>query len=651
MSPTNCSSVTSRQRGQPRKAANLSGRRQPGALAQRTRDEPVDLVEVIDLCKYGRALVVRPVGRTSGPSTAAPLGGAVRYPTGTRRVLTKTVAGSRQDVRMLFGDSAHLRKARGAFFTPQDVARFVADWAIRSTEDAVLEPSCGEAVFLHAGGRDGRHRGRLVGVELHAASAAESERTLRAEGINATIRTGDFFTAEPDASFDAVIGNPPYVRYQDFSGEARTRSRAAALRAGVSLTGLASSWAAFTVHSARFLKPGGRLGLVLPAELLTVNYAADVRRFLMQHFQSVRLVIFVERIFPGVLEEVVLLLADGFHPDGENGADHCQVYQVQDAGALQDFAMPSKWVPASPSAKWTASVMSANALTAYNEVSTSTGFGNLETWGDTTLGMVTGNNKYFALSPRKVAELGLGSAELLPLSPPGSRHLRRLTFTESMRSGLGQADAATWLFRPGEEPSAAAKRYIRTGELASVDEAYKCRVRSPWWRVPFVRPADLLLTYMNADTPRITTNRARAHHLNSVHGIYLRPGVRKDGMDLLPLAALNSVTLLGAEIVGRAYGGGMLKLEPREADQLPVPSVELARKHRVELSALRPLVTSHLRQGRLLEAVHTVDQVLLTGGLGMSRRALSAVREAHAEMTARRVARGKGKGSGARTDA
>jgi hypothetical protein len=146
---------------------------------------------------------------------------------------------------------------------------------------------------------------------------------------------------------------------------------------------------------------------------------------------------------------------------------------------------------------------------------------------------------------------------------------------------------------------------------------------------------------MNADTPRVTTNRVRAHHLNSVHGIYLHPVARKDGMDLLPIASLNSVTLLGAEIVGRAYGGGMLKIEPREADHLPVPSPELLRRHRTELTRLRPRLTAYLRQGRLLDAAHLVDEVLLVGGLDLSHSQLTSVRGAHAAMTARRAARGK----------
>ncbi|WP_193611826.1 Eco57I restriction-modification methylase domain-containing protein [Nocardioides lijunqiniae] len=542
---------------------------------------------------------------------------------------------------MLPGDSAALRKARGAFFTPQPVARFIADWAVKSEDDAILEPSCGEAIFLHEAGRDGRHQGALDGVELHSPSAAESERTLRAEGIRASIRSGDFFACTPDGSYDAVIGNPPYVRYQDFSGDARLRAREAALRAGVSLTGLASSWAAFTVHSALFLKEGGRLGLVLPAELLTVNYAADVRRFLMQHFRSVGLVLFVDRVFPGVQEEVVLLLADGFGRSGTKGTDHCDIFQVQDAAALSEFAMGRKWKPSSPSAKWSGLMLSGAADAAYVTATGSSGFSELQAWGETTLGMVTGNNKYFALSPTRVEELGLVQSDLIRLSPPGSRHLRGLSFTNRSHSALGDRGAATWLFRPVQDPSPAARKYIEAGEAAGVHLAYKCRVRNPWWRVPYVRQADLFLTYMNADTPRITTNRAGAHHLNSVHGIFLRAEYRDIGAQLLPLASLNSMTLLGAETVGRAYGGGMLKLEPREADVLPVPSVELVGAHRVELLALRRPVSDHLRGGRLLDAVRLVDDVLLAGALGLRDREIDAVREARAEMTKRRVARGR----------
>ena len=302
-------------------------------------------------------------------------------------------------------EGAATRKARGAFFTPPDLCRYVADWAVRSATDDILEPSCGEAAFLLAAGErldalaraTGANRGRLDGVELHGRSAREAERAVRAAGHDVRVQVGDFFLVTPTGTYDAVVGNPPYVRYQDFSGVARARRREAALRAGVPLTGLASSWAAFTVHAALFLKTGGRLGLVLPAELLTVNYAAEVRRFLMERFARVRLVLFTERVFPGVLEEVVLLLADGYD---EGPASHCELHQVRTAADLSTSAGVARlWKPRSADGKWTPSLMSTSALAAYIAVESADDFTTLHEWGETTLGMVTGNNRYFAVVP------------------------------------------------------------------------------------------------------------------------------------------------------------------------------------------------------------------------------------------------------------
>ncbi|KJL22923.1 Modification methylase Eco57IB [Microbacterium oxydans] len=545
-------------------------------------------------------------------------------------------------------DTATLRKARGAFFTPDAIAEFTTNWAVRSADDLVLEPSCGEAAFLTQAVRRLTELQlatsalpmppRVDGVEIHEASAAEAERLVRAAGGDPNITVSDFFIVRPEPKYTAVIGNPPYIRYQDFSGEARTRSREAALQAGVNMSGLASSWAAFTVHSALMLRKGGRLALVVPAELLSVNYAAEVRRFLFDRFAHVDLVLFTERVFAEVQEEVVLLLADGYE---EGSAKHASIYQAQNAAALSETLAATTWTPTDPAEKWTPSLLSADALGVYSGLLSSGDFTTLETWGDTTLGMVTGNNKYFAMSPEKVAELGLAESDLLKLSPPGSSHLRGLVFSSDAWRALGKKGSATYLFRPNGEPSAAAWEYINAGETASVNTAYKCRVRKPWWRVPLVKPADLFLTYMNADTPRITTNEAKALHLNSVHGIYLRPEHSKVGRKFLPLAALTSMTLVGAETVGRSYGGGMLKIEPREADRLPVPSPEVVAAASDPLTALRPQLATRLRYGRLVEAAKLVDDVLLIGELGMKRSEVKALRDAHAELTARRTARGQ----------
>lgn len=540
-------------------------------------------------------------------------------------------------------DTPELRKERGAFFTPAAITAFVANWAIRTGADRVMEPSAGEAAFLvPAVQRLSKLRRRKVpepevdGVEIHAYSAKMARQRIRNAGGKAHVRQSDFFDIAPEPNYDAVIGNPPYIRYQNFSGEARAKARRAAFRGGVVLTGLASSWAAFTVHSALFLKRGGRLGLVLPAELLSVNYAAPVRQFLFDRFRSVELVLFSEQVFPEAEADVVLLLAEGY---GEGPAGHATIRQAKNAESLATLEVGQAWTPTDPAGKWTSSLIDQSALDALGALSLGGDFAPLEAWGDTTLGIVTGNNKYFAVSPARAKELGLRSNELLPLSPPGSAHLRGLALTPELLVELGKVDKSTLLFYPRAKPSKAAEVYIEDGHRTGVDTAYKCRVRRVWYRVPLVSPADLLLTCMNADTPRLVANEASAYHLNSVHGVYLREAEREIGRELLALASLNSATLMHAEMVGRAYGGGILKLEPREADLWAVPSSALVRARREGLRAVKQRVADLLANGDLLGAVDIVDRVLFVDGRLLSVEQIRKIRAARELLANRREAR------------
>ena len=539
-------------------------------------------------------------------------------------------------------DTPSVRKARGAFFTPPGICRYIAEWAIQAPTDRVFEPSCGEAAFLLAAAErltqlGGDLTGALAGVELHEASARSARELLEASGFVAQIEVGDFFAREPEPHFSAVIGNPPYIRYQDFSGDGRERARAAALRGGVRLSALASSWAAFTVHASSFLTPAGRLALVLPAELLSTNYAGEVRSFLMRRFASVRLVLFTERVFPGVLEEVVLLLAQG-----EGPTDKCELHQYRGVEELvEEAAAVSRWSPTTPRGKWTAALLDPGAREVYDGLVARDDFTTLRSWGETTLGAVTGSNAFFALSDAQVEAFGLSQKDLVPLSPPGSRHLRGLALSGADWETLRRSGGRVWLFAPAAEPSSAGWTHIAEGLSRDVHLAYKCRVRRPWWRTPILPAPDLFVTYMNADTPRLVRNGAGVHHLNSVHGLYLRPHIERSLADPLTVAALNSMTLVGAETVGRAYGGGMLKLEPREADLLPVPTPALVASAAAGLSEIRPAVSDALRDGALQEAVRLVDQILLRDLLGLSGAEVAALEDGYGELMARRTARGR----------
>lgn len=538
-------------------------------------------------------------------------------------------------------DTNELRKARGAFFTPPAIAHYLARWAVRLPSDRVLEPSCGEASILLAAADRLKDVGanplfwseQLHGVEIFEVSARNAESLLRDAGFDTRIAVGDFFEHETPISYDAVIGNPPFVRYQNFSGVARARGLAAALAQGVRLSGLANAWAAFVVKAALHVAPEGRLALVLPAELLSVNYAKEVRRFLLRRFGRVRLIMFEERVFPGVLEEVVLLLAEG-----RDGCDCLEVYQTRDLRSLKSVEAV-KWTAHTPSdnEKWTPALVARDAFTTYQTI-VNEKFEELKAWGGAYLGAVTGNNKFFSLTIAEATENGLSENDMICISPPGTRHLRGLTFTKAVWKQLAKDGAQCLLLYPKGEPSDAAKRYISEAERVGVSRTYKCRVRKPWWRVPLVETPDLFLTYMNHDRPRLVSNSAHVQILNSIYGVRLASGRKLLGRDVLPIACLNSITLLGAEIVGRAYGGGLLKMEPREADRLPVPSLERIRVIEKQLKDIKPQLAQSLRTSNLNEAVRKVDKVVLTG---ISDSDLKDLRLARELLFQRRRTRGK----------
>jgi len=536
----------------------------------------------------------------------------------------------------LAGDSAELRKARGAFFTPPQVTRFLCEWAITSPADRVLEPSCGDGAFLSAAVERMRELGGRVPLrahELHEASAADARQLLATTGYPGRVVVGDFLASPAAPLFDVVVGNPPFIRYQGFTGEARAAGLAAALAQGVRLSRLASSWAPFVVHAAGFLSPRGRLALVLPAELLAANYAAEVRDFLLKRFARVGVVLIGAQVFPGVQTEAVLLLAEG-----SGGTDGVEFATVADAAGLDDVSFDVV-LDVGAGERWTTALVSAEAQHDLSRLADVGWLSPLSQWGRISLGAVTGNNRYFTLSPAQANEWGLAASDVVPISPAGSSHLRALSITRAGHASLGKAGARTLLFRP-EEPSAAARAYIAHGESLGVPEAYKCRVRTPWWRTPLPAPPEVFFTYMNEATPQLAANPAGLHYLNSVHGLYLNPAA--SGLaEVLALAALNSATALSAEVTGRAYGGGILKMEPREAAKLLVPSIETVRAHQRELSDLLPSARRLLRAGRLGEARDLVDGVLLTPQAALTPAGLESVRQAQSTLRQRRQQRAK----------
>jgi hypothetical protein len=518
---------------------------------------------------------------------------------------------------------------------------------VRTPDARVLDPTCGEAVFLLAaagqleslGVPGGAIKRQLTGVDLHAPSLEASGKLLGDAGVGANLVCSDFFELATPAQIgdrigwqDAIIGNPPFVRYQEHRGDARKRSAAAAFAQGVRLSGLASSWAATLVHASAFLTPTGRLAMVLPAELLTVGYAEPIRRWLKKRFAAVNLVMFERLQFHGAEERVVLLVAHGMGP-----CDSFCLFHVDDADHLADLH-PLDPVGAKPAAegKWSDLALPLDVRQLFRSVATR--MTRLDAYGTPELGTVTGNNDYFTISEATRAKYGIPERHLARISPPGTKHLKGLHFSRAQWEELKLAGKRVWLLYPKKSARGKGLRaYIEHGCEEGVHEAYKCTVRDPWWRPPVVSAPDLFFTYMSHRYPRLIDNPARATFVNSMHGLRLSDAAPAEARVGLPLVALNSATMLGAEVMGRSYGGGILKMEPREAAALPVPTpAQLASAWRT-LANDAPNLDAALKRGEWWTVVAAVDQRLLKQTLGLSNDDVDAIRDAATLLRVRRT--------------
>lgn len=552
---------------------------------------------------------------------------------------------------LLPGDTPALRKQRGAFFTPSAIADFLAAWATAGRADArILDPTCGEAVFLLAAARRLAANGAnpsatsdlLYGVDLHRESLEHSRTLLNAEGFDADLVTGDFFAQLTPAQLgdhlpwmDAVIGNPPFIRYQEHRGDARKLSAAAALAQGVRLSGLASSWAALLVHACSFLKPDGRVAMVLPAELLTVGYAEPVRRWLRGRFERVHLVLFDELQFEGAEEQVVLLVASGH---GGCERDGFVLHEVRDAAELERVhPFDSLSVTPEPEGKWTDLLLRPGRRKLFHRIIEAS-FTRLGDYGSPELGTVTGGNDFFALTEATRERFELKRRHLTPIVPPGTRHLSGTQFTQAHWNELKLQGERVWLLNPTtRRPSGGLDRYLVLGEELGVPDAYKCTVRRPWWKPPVVSPPDLFFTYMSHRYPRLIANQAGVSFLNSMHGIRLRQDAPTIARDALPLLSLNSVSMLGAEVFGRSYGGGILKMEPREAAQLPVPTPAVLSKAWKRIAPRRDQLDALLCGGQWQDVVEAIDEALLVEAAGVPRADVLALRAEAARLRRRRT--------------
>lgn len=546
-------------------------------------------------------------------------------------------------------ESETAQKLRGGYYTSTEVARWLCDWAIRSKSEVVLEPSCGAGAFLteaalrfgQLGVPNKQIASRLTGVEIVASEADHAaERlclTLRNRADHVVTR-GDFFnwwqTNKP--SFDVVVGNPPFIRYQSFPEPHRSRAMEIMQALGLSPNRLTNIWVPFVAAAAASLRAGGRMAFVLPAELLQVSYAAQLRKYLADRFARLDIVACNELFF-NAEQEVVLLLADGASKASERNI--CQVAMTecvtledvinQTPAALLSSAKPK--TIRHDTEKWLKYFLTEREIAFMRALRESGNTTVMATHASIDVGVVTGRNEFFVLSGEQVEMLGLWRYTVPLVSRSGQ--LRGTTLGKSDWKTLSAAGDRVHLLNISssrDELSHALRRYIKHGEAKDYHRGYKCSIRDPWYVVPSVWVPDAFMFRQIYNFPRIVQNRAGATSTDTIH----RLTCKNNKPERIIANTYTWLTAASAEIEGRSYGGGVLELEPTEAERLLVPA---------KLNGAMPMSECDrlTRADRLDDVLEENARSVLKKHMGLSRVECQILKDIWVKMRDRRLSRRK----------
>lgn len=546
------------------------------------------------------------------------------------------------------GGTKDIDKLRGGYYTPKPIADFICRWAIRSPAETVLEPSCGDGNFIESaiqrfmelGLSHEELLGHLQGVELMEEEAAKAKARAEAYGLNSTtIVNSDFFRFVRDLpvekTYDVVVGNPPFIRYQNFPEKHRSLAITLMSEFGIIPNKLTNIWVPFLVIAANRLAAGGRLGMVIPAELFQVKYAADTRVFLSHFFQRITIVTFTKLVFAGIQQEVVLLLCE------KEAADNTgiRVVELPSLEALLELdlakiqAAPVKVLDHSRE-KWTKYFLDTDEIEVMRRTKADASIRTCGEYMQVDVGIVTGRNEFFMLKSDKVSALGLGDHVQRVVSK--SPQLKGIVFRGEDFTTNSDDQLPTHLFVPPnlafDELPAVCQDYIKEGEAQEFNSGYKCQIRKRWYITPSLsRPHGFALRQVN-EFPKLILNEGEASSTDTIHRVRFNAGVNPR---LAVVSFLNSLTFAFSEILGRSYGGGVLTFEPTEVEELPLPM--LLRADAVDFEEIDRL----MRQKKVVQALDIVDQALLVEQLGYSWAEVLAFRSVWQKLSGRRIGRKK----------
>ncbi len=467
------------------------------------------------------------------------------------------------------------QKLRGAYYTPLQLADAMVSLFTSQNISTILEPSCGDGVFLDALQNLNllNKVDKVTAVEIEP-DEAEKVR-VRYSGVEKIeVFTEDFFDfynrVLGKGQYDLILGNPPYIRYQYLKESQREMQSQILTSHGMKANKLINAWVAFIVACVQLLSEKGKIAFVIPAEILQVAYAEDLRLYLTNNLAKITLITFKQLVFPDIEQEVVVFI-------GEKGEEEkgIRIIEMNDLGGFSQLDLSQNGFQKLQHVKekWTKYFVNAEEMALIQELRTDKRFAKFSEYGIINIGITTGNNGYFSITEETSEHYQLGEVTL-PLIGRSS-HAHGIYFTsedwENNKLSGKRARLIDFPDIPYDEYPAKHKEYIMLGETNGEHEGYKCSIRERWYIIPSVWVPDAFFLRRNNLYPKFVLNCCGAVSTDTMHRMKFNANVEPEN---ILLAYYNSISFAFTEICGRSYGGGVLEILPGEMGNILLPKIE-----------------------------------------------------------------------------
>lgn len=490
------------------------------------------------------------------------------------------------------GEARERLREKGQFWTPGWVAEAMVYYAIGNGSASVFDPAVGEGAFLRAAKAVAAAEGRLLalqGTEIDP----EALNRARQEGLSpqdlASVRVADFFHFSDGISpqqgeirlvvperdqLSAIVANPPYIRHHRLSVEMKSRLKeyGRALM-GTALDGRAGYHVYFLLRALTLLAPKGRLAFIMPADTAEGVFSASLWRWITSRYCLEAVVTFAPAAtpFPGVDTNAIVLMITNAPPKPEFRWARCREPENSD---LRCWAK-SGFGDAGSTIEVHRRLLVEGLTSGLSRPPQAEHVGPvLADYARVMRGIAPGNTRFFFLTRRQAAEIGIPDAFLLRAIGRTRDLLGDANeVTQEMLDQLDSEGRPTYLFSPdGRQLDGfpdAVQKYLRQGDAAGIPLRALIGTRRPWWKMETRKPPAFLFAYLGRRNVRFIRNRAGVVPLTGFLCVYPR---RDDHffVEQLGQVLVDPRTVANLARVGKSYGDGAIKVEPRALERLPL---------------------------------------------------------------------------------